>query len=168
MTWVSTRALVEGKEPGYGAGCGGVAISPCAAGLCSSCWRCLYVLLFAMLHCSQPWGCSKAAYAAGGAATAIASSSMSLLRCPWTCESSDTSPVSASRFRYLCNRQKNIENLNDFKFIKVAISNRGRVSEVRLQEDEAERGQGFERTRQREDKASRGRGRERMSRLSMA
>ena len=23
MTWVSTRALVEGKEPGYGAGCGG-------------------------------------------------------------------------------------------------------------------------------------------------
>ena len=35
MTWVSTRALVEGKEPGYGAGCGGVAIFPCAAGLCS-------------------------------------------------------------------------------------------------------------------------------------
>jgi hypothetical protein len=35
MTWVSTRALVEGKEPGYGAGSGGVAIFPCAAGLCS-------------------------------------------------------------------------------------------------------------------------------------
>ena len=32
---VSTRALVEGKAPGYGAGCGGVAIFPCAVGLCS-------------------------------------------------------------------------------------------------------------------------------------
>ena len=33
MTWVSTRALVEGKEPGYGAGCGGRGDFPLRCGV---------------------------------------------------------------------------------------------------------------------------------------
>ena len=36
VTWGRTQALVEGKEPGCGAGCGGGGIPPCAAGLCSA------------------------------------------------------------------------------------------------------------------------------------
>ena len=35
MTWVSTRALVEGKEPGYGAGCGGSGDFPLRRGVMS-------------------------------------------------------------------------------------------------------------------------------------